>query len=82
MITNLAQAISGFPAGEPQSTDTVTQPVSLLNELIEELQDLRAAVKVLQETQDQAYETLNSSAVKILKAIIAGIDIVLGEDYS
>lgn len=58
MITNLAQAISGFPIGEPQSTDTVTLPVSLLNELIEEIQDLRAAVKVLQETQDQAYETI------------------------
>lgn len=58
MITNLAQAISGFPIGEPQSTDTVTLPISLLKELIEEIQDLRAAVKVLQETQDQAYETI------------------------
>jgi hypothetical protein len=58
MRTNLAQAISGFPNGEPQSTDTVPLPVSLLNELIEEIQDLRAAVKVLQETQDQAYETI------------------------
>lgn len=62
MISSLAQAISGFPIGEPQSPAHIAVPVSILDQILSEVQALRDQV------------ALQGEEIQDLKAQIASQD--------